>query len=82
MQSVIEFWQRIEHWLTVHTPHILENFNPGASEAQIVEAETLLGFVLPEDFKTFYRIHNGGGSGLLDIEGMSELLPLHDLIQA
>jgi cell wall assembly regulator SMI1 len=82
MQSVMDLWQRIEHWLTAYAPHILETFNPGASEAQMVEAEAMLGLALPEDFKAFYRIHNGGGAGFLAIEGMDQgLLPLNYVMQ-
>lgn len=33
--------------------------------AEIAKAEAGLGFKLPEDFKASYRIHNGGGSGVL-----------------
>jgi cell wall assembly regulator SMI1 len=82
MELMIGLWQRIEQWLAAHAPHILDTLNPGASEAEIAEAEATLGFALSEDFKAFYRIHNGGGAGLLAIEGVDQgLLPLKRVVQ-
>lgn len=62
MQTVIAAWQRIDLWLATHAPRVFDQLNPGASEADIAEAEATLGFALPEDFKASYRIHNGGGA--------------------
>lgn len=73
MQSITDLWQRIDQWLATHAPRILEELNPGASETDLAEAEAALGFALPEDFKTFYHVHNGGGIELLGLlEHMSE----------
>jgi cell wall assembly regulator SMI1 len=33
---------------------------PGASDAQLNEADRMLGFRLPDDVRTLYRWHNGG----------------------
>lgn len=76
MQSITDLWQRIDQWLATHAPRIL--LNPGASEADVAEAEARLGLALPEDFKASYRIHNGGGASLVGLlEGMTEgLFPL------
>jgi cell wall assembly regulator SMI1 len=83
MQSVIDLWQRIDQWLATHAPRVLEQLNPGASEADIAKAEATLGFALPEDFKASYRIHNGGGAyplGLLEGMQGGSLDPLHDVV--
>jgi cell wall assembly regulator SMI1 len=73
MQSITDLWQRIDQWLATHAPRILEELNPGASEADLAEAEAALGFALPPDFKAFYRAHNGGGNSLLGLlEHMGE----------
>ncbi len=60
MDSMTALWQRIEQWLATHAPKILENFNPGASEEDLAQAEAAPGVTFPEDFKALYRIHNGG----------------------
>ena len=52
-------WERIENWLTVHAPQILEGLNPGVTEEEIDRAEEFFGVKFPEDLKQFYRIHNG-----------------------
>ena len=65
MQDV---WDRIHSWLEVHAPIVVAALPPGASEAQIQEAEQYLGVQLPEDVKASYRIHDGG-----PVEGYSFL---------
>lgn len=83
MESIALLWQRIEQWFASHAPHILDTLHPGASEEELVQAESALGVPLPEDFKASYRIHNGGGSAFL-AGGMrrGRLGPLKDVVQA
>lgn len=60
MESMSILWQRIEQGFATHSPHLLDLLRPGASEEELLQAEEALGVPLPEDFKTFYRLHNGG----------------------
>ena len=51
---------RITHWLAAHAPRILhENLNPGASESQLVNLESVIGKPLPDEYKALYRRYNG-----------------------
>lgn len=52
-------WERLENWLKVHAPDVLNDLNPGASESDLLALETALGVILPEDLKDSLRIHNG-----------------------
>lgn len=51
---------------------------PGASEAQLAEAEKSLGEALPEEVRAFYLAHDGGGSDYI-CEGR-ELLSLTRIV--
>jgi cell wall assembly regulator SMI1 len=52
-------WGRLESWLKKNAPEVLDDLNPWASESEVLELETALGFNLPEDLKESLRIHNG-----------------------
>jgi cell wall assembly regulator SMI1 len=54
-----EIWTQIEAWLRGNAPSVLNLIQPGASDAQISELESLLSIQFPEDVKASYRIHNG-----------------------
>jgi cell wall assembly regulator SMI1 len=56
MQAI---WQRIENWLLKNASFILEDLQPGASDAEIAHAERELGINFPEDVRESFRIHNG-----------------------
>lgn len=56
MQSI---WARIETWLSLNAPSLLETLQPGARDAEIEELENQLSIQLPEDVKASYRIHDG-----------------------
>lgn len=74
MESMSILWQRIEQGFATYSPHLLALCRLGASEEELLQAEEALGVPLPEDFKTFYRLHNGGC--LLAPLGYSEHLTL------
>ena len=62
-------WNRIETWLAIHAPEILDSLQPGATTQAINKAEAFLASKLPEDVKASYRLHNGqseSGHGLID----------------
>jgi cell wall assembly regulator SMI1 len=54
-----DIWQRIDTWLETHAPQVFQTLQPGASEAQILAAETALGVQFPEDVRRSYGLHNG-----------------------
>lgn len=66
MQSI---WTRIEAWLAVNAPEILDDLRPGATDQAIQDTETALGVVFPEDVRASFRIHDGqeaDGVGFID----------------
>lgn len=62
---------RFEAWLAANAPQLINELNPGTTDAELRELATTIGVELPADFVSFYRIHNGQqseSSGLLDGE--------------
>jgi cell wall assembly regulator SMI1 len=57
--SVRESWSRIAAWAEANIPPDKFRLAAGATEQQIADLETLLGFPLPEDVRESYQIHNG-----------------------
>jgi cell wall assembly regulator SMI1 len=74
-----ELWQRIAGWFETHVPPGFFSPRPGASEAEIVEAESSLGVRLPEDFRDSYRLHNGGRDGAFFWN--YRLMPLEEILR-
>jgi hypothetical protein len=70
--EIEQIWRRIENWLTQHAPAALQALGPGLTEAQISQAESKLGIMLPKDLRESLSIHNG----MLTIEDYTTLLPL------
>jgi cell wall assembly regulator SMI1 len=65
-QTMQSIWKRIETQLLIEAwfakmpaETALRDFQPGATEDEIQNAEIALGIVFPEDVKASYRIHNG-----------------------
>lgn len=52
-------WLTLEYWLSRNLPEALADLNPGCSSGELEELERCLNCSLPEDFKAFYRGHNG-----------------------
>jgi cell wall assembly regulator SMI1 len=59
MTEIREIWQRLESWFQDYAPEVASDWNPGATEAQLVQLEEWLGCRLPEDFRESYKIHDG-----------------------
>jgi cell wall assembly regulator SMI1 len=75
-----EIWVRIENWLEINAPNVLQVLQPGASDTQIKELEDFLYVQLPEDFKSSYRIHNGQSADSWGfIGGQREFLSLEGI---
>lgn len=71
-----DIWERIDKWLGVNAPQVLNVLQPGASEEQIRETEKLLSVEFPEDVKNSYRIHNGQSNGNVGFINGLEFLSL------
>lgn len=74
-----DIWNRIESWLMVNAPDILNDLLPGATEEEIFSAQEHMSINFPEDVKTSYLIHNGQ-LGMSDpLMGEWQLLSLKDI---
>ncbi|MFL5702650.1 MAG: SMI1/KNR4 family protein [Ktedonobacteraceae bacterium] len=74
----LTLWHRIETWMSIHAPYARQTLLPGASDSEILQAETAMDITLPEDFKASCRIHNGGYT--LDLVTEMEMLPLEGIV--
>jgi len=54
-----EAWNRIVAWCERYAPEVLAGLNPGATDAEIADAEAHLGVTFPDDLRELYRLHNG-----------------------
>lgn len=76
-----EIWERLEHFLLQNAPKVYESLAPGASEAEIVEAEEACGFLFPADVRQSYLRHDGqADEGQEFIPGYFILLPLPEML--
>lgn len=59
-------WDKIQAQLDKHKVNGLIGLNTGASEEQLISLEKSINLSLPDDFKSFYRVHDGqhGGFGM------------------
>ena len=57
--SMKEYWERLEIWLNTYLPEVFADLNPGCTASELESLEQQLGVTLPNDFKSFYLIHNG-----------------------
>lgn len=78
MEAITLLWQRIERWLAANAPDLLDDLAPGATEEELIQVEAALEVKLPEDFKAFYRLHNGG---CLLPPWREKTLPLESIVQ-
>jgi cell wall assembly regulator SMI1 len=71
---VARSWDRIFAWYDANTPPGTLAANPGASERQVAELESLVGTRLPDEFRASCRLLDGTRRGWLLYHGA--LLPL------
>jgi cell wall assembly regulator SMI1 len=58
-KSVDDLWAKYEEWLTAHFPEGLQALNAGAAEHEIATLEATIGMNLPQDFRSWLKVHNG-----------------------
>lgn len=71
-----KFWERIKAVLQKIAPELLEQLNPGITEADIKTLEASIGTQLPEEVIAFYEVHNGQSSDSAGLINGEELLSL------
>jgi cell wall assembly regulator SMI1 len=74
-------WQKIENWIKINHPDILDTLNEAATEQDITRLESALGLKLPEDFKEFLSVHNGQSWTHLNLFDGDRLLSIDDIIR-
>jgi cell wall assembly regulator SMI1 len=71
-------WRRIEIWMHLHAPQLLQQLVQGAAEEEIKHLENILGITLPEDVRTSYRRHNEGYE--IQLVTTMKILPVESII--
>lgn len=74
-------WKKIEDWMTLNHPTMIETLNIPASQYELEEIESFLGQVLPKYFKEFYSIHNGQTWTHLKLFNGDRLLSLAEIVE-
>jgi cell wall assembly regulator SMI1 len=73
-------WNKFEVWLSEHWPEGLAGLNPPATDQQIAELEKSLRVVLPEDYVTCLKIHNGQSQEIGGLFDGSEFLSTDEIL--
>ncbi|AFY38605.1 Cell wall assembly/cell proliferation coordinating protein, KNR4 [[Leptolyngbya] sp. PCC 7376] len=76
-QTIEVAWQQLENWLAENAPKVAAGLNPGATEEELLACEKVLEIALPNDFKDFYRRHNGQSADSPWLFDGVEFLSLH-----
>ncbi len=77
-----DIWNRYKAWLDKHANQLLDDLNDGADTAAFEPIERLMGVDMPDDFKDFYKIHNGQFSDSEDrLFGLEELYSIDRMLQ-
>lgn len=76
------YWKEIERLFQERSPKGYQRyFVPGASDRALASLEKHVGQELPEDFKAFYRVHDGQGRKAFGLVFGLELLSLRRIKQ-
>jgi cell wall assembly regulator SMI1 len=59
MNRIAAAMAEIKAWMKQHAPLLVNNLAPGASAADLAEAERLLGMPIPTELQTLWSIHHG-----------------------
>lgn len=52
-------WERLKARFQARAPHLLEYLQRGVTDQELDDFERDIGVTLPEDFRAFYKVHNG-----------------------
>lgn len=52
-------WSAYDAWLETHFPEGARALNPGATEEELGQLESIIGASLPSDYRQWLAIHNG-----------------------
>lgn len=61
-----EIWENIENEVSIIAPQLISYLHPGANSFAIEQNEKLVGLILPEVCKTFFRCVNGSKGAIFD----------------
>src|SRR5690606_12156798 len=64
-------WKRMKSWLKTNAAHIVDELNGPATDEELLALEQQLNLTLPQEYKSFLKIHNGqdrDSEGLIDTE--------------
>ncbi|OOV98079.1 SMI1/KNR4 family protein [Pseudomonas sp. MF4836] len=70
----------IAHWVAQHAPDLPPMFRPGASEAEMAEAECQLGLPLPPMLRALYAIADGQTEGAATLLDAFAWMPLSEVV--
>ena len=73
-------WNKFEVWLSENWPEGLAGLNPPATDQQIADLEKSLGVVLPKDYVTCLKIHNGQSQEIGGLFDGSEFLSTDEIL--
>jgi cell wall assembly regulator SMI1 len=76
-----DVWNRVESWLAVNAPKILQGLLPGATEEAIRSTEEHLTVQFPADFRVSCAVHNGQRGTAPSLMGQWDLLPLEAVVK-
>jgi cell wall assembly regulator SMI1 len=74
-----DLWEALERWAGAQIPELVQGFRPEATDKRLDALERHVGFRLPEDFRRFYRVHDGQAEGAPGLIYGMPLLPLEAL---
>lgn len=77
-----DIWNRFEAWLDKHANQLLDDLNDGVEDETFEPIESIMGIEIPNEFKEFYKIHNGQDAESEDrLFGLEELYSVERMIE-
>ena len=74
------YWEQLINYLRYISEEFSDCVNSGASEKEIEKLEEKLNVAFPEDFKSFYQIHNGQRTDKFGMVPSGMILPLNNIL--
>ncbi|QIB74513.1 KNR4-like cell wall assembly/cell proliferation coordinating protein [Halogeometricum borinquense] len=73
-------WGRIREWFETHAPELTNHLRPGATDAEIRQAESTISLDFPPSVRASYRIHDGQTDDSYAV-GSWRLFPLAEVVR-